>query len=422
MKIITTSDWHLGNMFHGNDRLPEHRHFLQWLQNQIEERQPDALLVAGDVFDNGNPSASSQSAYYEFLADVTQRCPDIQIVITAGNHDTASRLEAPRPLLARHKVEIRGSVHRTWATTPEGGLWVNNYDDLVIPIRNSAGEEVVVLAVPYLRSDVVHNADYSHGVNLFLRELTQRARELHPGLPLVMMAHMYAKGAEIASKDASEKIVIGGQEEVNMEGWNDHPDYLTCGHIHKRQRVWGADWARYTGSVLPMSFAEVDYEHGVDLLTLAGNKVEREFLEYKPQHRLRILPEADEEQTPHQLKKLMDDKLQPRGEEGTLSDSFDYVMLKVMIEKVNNDDLKKLEDHLNTKDAVLCKTQKIVPSLGVTTVVGNQSIVTIDDILDRDPLESLKEAFVVKHDREMSDAQVAMLRELVASVRNETKD
>lgn len=422
MKIITTSDWHLGNMFHGNDRLPEHRHFLQWLQNQIEERQPDALLVAGDVFDNGNPSAASQSAYYEFLADVTQRCPDIQIVITAGNHDSASRLEAPRPLLARHKVEIRGSVHRIWETTPEGGLWVNNYDDLIIPIKNRDGEEVVVLAVPYLRSDVVHNADYSHGVNLFLRELTQRARELHPGLPLVMMAHMYAKGAEIASKDASEKIVIGGQEEVNMEGWNDHPDYLTCGHIHKRQRVWGADWARYTGSVLPMSFAEVDYEHGVDLLTLAGNKVEREFLEYKPQHRLRILPEADEEQTPHQLKKLMDAELRPRGEEGTLSDSFDYVMLKVMIEKVNNDDLKKLEDHLNTKDAVLCKTQKIVPSLGVTTVVGNQSIVTIDDILDRDPLESLKEAFVVKHDREMSDAQVAMLRELVASVRNETKD
>ena len=92
MKIITTSDWHLGNMFHGNDRLPEHRHFLQWLQNQIEERQPDALLVAGDVFDNGNPSASSQSAYYEFLADVTQRCPDIQIVITAGTQDSASRL------------------------------------------------------------------------------------------------------------------------------------------------------------------------------------------------------------------------------------------------------------------------------------------------------------------------------------------
>ena len=91
-------------MFHGNDRLPEHRHFLQWLQNQIETEKPDALLVAGDVFDNGNPSAASQSAYYEFLADVTQHCPHIQIVITAGNHDSASRLEAPRPLLSRYKV------------------------------------------------------------------------------------------------------------------------------------------------------------------------------------------------------------------------------------------------------------------------------------------------------------------------------
>ena len=422
MKIITTSDWHLGNMFHGNDRLPEHRHFLQWLRNQIGEQHPDALLVAGDVFDNGNPSAASQSAYYEFLADVTQHCPDIHIVITAGNHDSASRLEAPRPLLARYKVEIRGSVHRTWETTPEGGRWVNDYDDLVIPIRNAAGEEVVVLAVPYLRSDVVHNADYSQGVNIFLRELTQRARELHPGKPLVMMAHMYAKGAEIASKDASEKIVIGGQEEVNMEGWSDHPDYLTCGHIHKRQHIWNADWARYTGSVLPMSFAEVDYKHGVDLLTLNGNKLKQEFLEYNPQHRLRILPQADEEMTKQKLKKLMDDELQPRGEDGKLSDSFDYVMLKVMMERVNNDVLKELEDHLNTKDAVLCKIQKIVPSIGVTTIAGNQSIVTIDDILDRDPLESLKEAFVVKHDREMSDAQVAMLRELVASVRNETKD
>ena len=422
MKIITTSDWHLGNMFHGNDRLPEHRHFLQWLQHQIEEQQPDALLVAGDVFDNGNPSAASQSAYYEFLADVTQRCPNIQIVITAGNHDSASRLEAPRPLLARYKVEIRGSVHRTWETTSEGGNWVNDYDDLVIPIKNGAGEEAVVLAVPYLRSDVVHNADYSQGVNRFLRELTQRARELHPGLPLVMMAHMYAKGAEIASKDASEKIVIGGQEEVNMEGWSDHPNYLTCGHIHKRQHIWNTNWARYTGSVLPMSFAEVDYKHGVDLLTLAGNQVKQEFLEYNPQHRLRILPEADEDLTPLKLKKLMDAELRPRGEEGKLSDSFDYVMLKVMMERVNNDVLKELEDHLNTKDAVLCKIQKIVPSIDLTTIVGNQTIVTIDDIIDRDPLESLKEAFVVKHEREMSDAQVAMLQELVASVRNETKD
>ena len=71
MKIIATSDWHLGNLFHGNDRLPEHKHFLKWLLEQIAEQKPDALLIAGDIFDNGNPSAAAQTVYYEFLADAT---------------------------------------------------------------------------------------------------------------------------------------------------------------------------------------------------------------------------------------------------------------------------------------------------------------------------------------------------------------
>ena len=423
MRIITTSDWHLGNMFHGNDRLPEHRHFLQWLQDIIVEQQPDALLVAGDVFDNGNPSAASQSAYYGFLADVTQRCPNIQIVITAGNHDSASRLEAPRPLLTRYKVEIRGSVKRTWEKTDDGGYWANDYDDLIIPIRNAAGEEVIVLAVPYLRSDVVQNANYSQGVTQFLCKLTNRARELYPGRQNVMMAHMYAKGADIATKDASEKIVIGGQEEVNMEGWHDHPDYLTCGHIHKRQHIWNTDWARYTGSILPMSFAEVNYKHGVDLITLNDqNRVTVDFLEYTPQHRLRVLPENDEELTLAKLKKLIDKELRTRDENGKLTDAFDYVMLKVKLEKVNNDELKELEEYVAAKDAVLCRIQKIIPSIDLTTISGNQNIISIDDILDRDPLETLKEAYAIHHNSEMSDSQTKMLQQLLASIKNETND
>ena len=89
-----------------------------------------------------------------------------------------------------------------------------------------------------------------------------------------MMAHMYAKGSDIAKKDASEKIIIGGQEEVDLERWNEHPDYMTCGHIHKRQHIWNTDWARYTGSILPMSFAEKDYTHGIDLITIKHGEEE----------------------------------------------------------------------------------------------------------------------------------------------------
>lgn len=409
MKIIATSDWHIGNMFHGNDRLPEHKHFLTWLLEQVRQTTPDALLVAGDVFDNGNPSAAAQSAYYEFLAAASKECPDMMIIITAGNHDSAYRLEAPRPLLSRYKMEIRGSVSRSWDSGDE--RWVNDYDDLIIPIRNSKGEEVVVLAVPYLRNDIVMNGDYSQGVNQFIRELTARARDLHPDKKIVMMAHIYAKGAEIAANDASEKILIGGMEQVNMEGWSDHPDYMTCGHIHKRQHIWNTNWARYTGSILPMSFAEVDYKHGVDLITIE-DKIQVDFMEYTPQHRLRILPENGELMEPKEIIKEIKRVLCPRPENGKLSSSFDYVVLNVLLKKVDNDIINKLEEAVKECDAVLCRIQKIMPALDLSSITNNEAITTIDDVLNRDPMDTLRETFVIKHKKAMSEHQEQLMKDL----------
>ncbi len=414
MKILATSDWHLGNLFHGNDRLPEHRHFLTWLLRQIREQQPEALLVAGDVFDNGNPSAAAQSAYYEFLADATEACPDMQIIITAGNHDSASRLEAPRALLARHRVDVRGSIHPVWSKTEDGGKWVFDFEDLMIPIRGHGDTEVVVLAVPYLRSDVLQNTDYSRGVNDFLRALTAKAREKYSGARLVMMAHMYAKGADIAKNDASEKIIIGGQEEVNMEGWTDHPDYMTCGHIHKRQHIWNTDWARYTGSVLPMSFAETDYRHGIDLINI-DDRISTEFLEYTPQHRLCVLPEDDEGATLGEVRKLIKKCLDDR-KDGKLNDNFVYLLVRVRVDKVNNDEIKKLDELVGTKNAVLCRIQKVMPAIDITTIAGDRKIHSIDDILNRDPLDTLKESYLIEHNTAMSEHQEQMLREMLEAI------
>lgn len=420
MRIICTSDWHIGNYFHGNDRLPEHKHFLGWLLEQIEQQKPEALLVAGDVFDNGNPSAAAQETYYAFLADATRACPSMQIIITAGNHDSAYRLEAPRALLTRYKVEIRGTVHRTWTQEGGEGHWATDYDDLMVPIAGNDGEEVVVLAVPYLRSDMVQNVNYSEGVNTFLKEITQRAREKYPNTKLVMMAHMYAKGADIAPKDASEKIVIGGLEEVNMEGWTEHPDYLTCGHIHKRQYIRGTDWARYSGSILPMSFAEIAYKHGVDVVTLEqGRPIKTDFLEYTPQHKLCILPKEDEELTANKLKKLIEKELPDRGKEGRLDENFVYLVLKVKMEKVNNDEIKDLEAEIGKKNAVLCKIQKIISTADIATITDNQPIQSIDDILTRDPLDTLQETFAVKHSRKMTEHQQQMLKNLISNIKEE---
>ena len=420
MKIIATGDWHIGNLFHGNDRLPEHKHFFSWLLSRIDEHKPDALLVAGDVFDTANPSAAAQAVYYEFLADATRLLPDMKIVISAGNHDSAFRLEAPRALLSKHNVEVRGKVKRNWATDEEEEGWVTDYEDLMIPLTGRDGERVVVLVVPYLRSDVVEGGNYSEGVNKFLRTLTREARERYPDTQLVMMAHMYAKGSDIALKDASEKIIIGGQEEVNMEGWEDHPDYLTSGHIHKRQHLWNTTWARYTGSVLPMSFAEIGYRHGVDLVTLTPEKkLQVEFLEYVPQHKLRILPEDGSEQTPKKLLKLIKDMLPDSENQKGPDDNFEYVLLKVKQEKVNNDEIKALESAVMAKNAVLCKIQKILPSLDFHMNEGGKKIESVEDILNRDPLETLKDAFMVEHQREMNENQETMLKSILESIGEE---
>lgn len=419
MKIINTGDWHIGNFFFNNDRLPEHRHFLKWLLDRIIEHQPDALLVAGDVFDNGNPSSAARSAYYTFLADATKACPNMSVIITAGNHDSASRLEAPRALLSRYKIEVRGNVSRTWEKIDEDVTWHYNYDELIIPVEDSEGNKVVVLAVPYLRSDTVQGTSYSQGVSNFLRELTTYARTKYADIPIVMMAHMYAKGADIARRDASETILIGGQEEVNMEGWEDHPDYMTCGHIHKRQHIWNTNWARYTGSVLPMSFAEVDYTHGVDLLTIsADHKCQIQFLEYVPQHRLMVLPDDDAEMTPKQIKKLLSEKLADRTDD-KLGEDFVYLVLKIIQEKIDNDTQNEIRALVDTKNAVLCKFQTIDKSMDMRTMTGGNQIHSIDDILNRDPLDTLKEAFTLKHNNEMSERQEAMLKELLETINEE---
>ena len=101
MKILATGDWHLGNCFHGFDRMEEHAHYLDWLLDCVQREEADVLLIAGDVFDSSNPSAAAQELYYSFLNRLNERFPALQTVIIAGNHDSAARLEAPREMLER---------------------------------------------------------------------------------------------------------------------------------------------------------------------------------------------------------------------------------------------------------------------------------------------------------------------------------
>ena len=162
IRILHTADWHLGQTFFGYDRTKEHEAFLDWLLREIRKNEIDALIIAGDVFDVSNPSAASQRMYYEFIYRVTAENPGLQIVIVAGNHDSAARLEAPLPLLQEMRTDIKGIVRRR-----DGEI---DYGDLIVELKNRSGEvEALCLAVPFLRQGdypvvVTDGNPYAEGV------------------------------------------------------------------------------------------------------------------------------------------------------------------------------------------------------------------------------------------------------------------
>ena len=110
IRILHTADWHLGQSFFGFERAEEHQHFLDWLTVELKQNSINVLIIAGDVFDVSNPSAASQRMFYRFVSRVTTENPSLQLVIVAGNHDSAARLEAPLPLLQEMRTEIKGVV------------------------------------------------------------------------------------------------------------------------------------------------------------------------------------------------------------------------------------------------------------------------------------------------------------------------
>jgi exonuclease SbcD len=277
MILLHTADWHLGQTFFDYERKTEHLAFLDWLKRQIREQGVDVLLVAGDVFDSPNPSAGAQKMYYHFLRDVTKETPDLQIIIIAGNHDSAAQLEAPNPLFEMMNVIVRGVVKRT----EEGSI---DYEHLIVPL-NKGG---CCLAVPYLRQgDYPESATYAEGVQAMYRALLERVEDRDK--PVIAMGHLQATGSEISEADRAERTIIGGLECISPETFDSGIAYAALGHLHRAQRVSGREIVRYAGAPLPMSFAEKNNRQGVNLITIADT-VEIERLEFDTPVKLISIP------------------------------------------------------------------------------------------------------------------------------------
>jgi DNA repair protein SbcD/Mre11 len=268
MRILHTSDWHLGHTLHEHTREQEHRTFLAWLLETIVSEQVDALIICGDIFDSANPSAQSQKMWYGFLAAAHQRLPELDIVVIGGNHDSAARLDAPTPLLESLRVHVTGGLPYL-----DGGDI--DWRQLIVPLHDKAGVVSAWLAsVPFLRqADLPPIADDSEdalidGVRKRYAEAVDALRaQGTDGQALIVTGHCYLSGA-LLSEMSERKILGGNQHALPDDIFPDDISYVALGHLHLAQAVGGREQVRYSGSPLPLSVSEIHYSHQVCIADL----------------------------------------------------------------------------------------------------------------------------------------------------------
>ena len=273
MKILHTADWHIGKKLHKHYLYEDFDLFINWLIKLIIEQEIEAVLISGDVFDLANPSAEARKQYYRALLQL--RKTNCQLIITGGNHDSPSMLDAPKEILNELNVTVIGGLP-------------SKVEECLIPIQNKKGEnELIVAAIPFLRDSDLRSIDeevvYENrieairkGIEATFTKAAKISKDLYPELPVLAMGHLYAAGIE--SSDSERDIQIGNQAAFQVSQFGTEFSYVALGHIHKPQRVNAQIPTFYSGSPLPLSFSErkdekrlllIDTENGFEPESIA---------------------------------------------------------------------------------------------------------------------------------------------------------
>ncbi|MBR0077421.1 MAG: exonuclease SbcCD subunit D [Bacteroidales bacterium] len=262
MRILHTADLHLGQILYQNyGRTDEHEHFFQQLEEWCRQYQPDALVVSGDVFDIQQPGAAVKEFFTRTFVKIRDVCPGMHLVVTAGNHDSATRLEAEAALWKCINAHIIGTAPSPAVVTAADG-WQEHYI-----VRMPAG---YIAAFPYMTGN--------------RRELIQSVldyitRENSDNKPVVMTGHLALNSADVTGHN----FEIGKIATQSMEDMGNGFDYLALGHIHRPQTLgypiedesqttssYPSGTARYAGSALHVSCDE-KYPHSVSLVDLPAH-------------------------------------------------------------------------------------------------------------------------------------------------------
>ncbi|HCQ7979494.1 TPA: exonuclease subunit SbcD [Proteus mirabilis] len=271
MRIIHTSDWHLGQYFFTKTRAQEHQQFLDWLLAQIREQQVDAVIVAGDIFDTGSPPSYARELYNRFVVAI--RDTQCQLIILGGNHDSVATLNESKSLLACLNTTVIANVHTETPQAP------------IILYQKNHTPGALLCAIPYLRPrDMINSksgqsgADKQGALKEAIADYYQRQyqaaldlrKQLNVNIPIIATGHLTTIGASVS--DSVREIYIGTLEAFNATLFPPF-DYIALGHIHRPQRVNKSGHIRYSGSPIPLSFDESAQQKSVCLIDFEQDKL-----------------------------------------------------------------------------------------------------------------------------------------------------
>lgn len=245
MKILHTSDWHLGHTLYGFDRTEEQTAMLNQFADIVDEHKPDVFLLCGDVYHTSQPSAAVQTMLSDALVKIHRVHPEMVIVMTAGNHDSGSKHEIFRLPWQSLNVYAIGQLDK------------DNLSNHIIHVANKA----YIIAVPY-----AYERNIPEG---FFQQLLDKVAEMNTeNLPVVMTAHTTVKGCDFTGHDHATEFTVGGIDSMELEQIGEGYDYLALGHIHHEQFVHsGKHNVRYCGTPLAISFDET-YPHSISLIEI----------------------------------------------------------------------------------------------------------------------------------------------------------
>lgn len=396
-KFIHSSDWHLGQNFYGYDRSEEQRDFLRQLAAIVGEEQPDALLVSGDIYHTAAPSSAAVNTYVDGLLAIHQACPTMAIIVIAGNHDSASRLDSDKRLWELAGVRVLGGLART-------GEGLADLDRHIIQV----GDKGFVAAVPFaypssfprVTAENTDTADRQHNYFEALLQRVDQKNERH--LPVALMAHLAVNNSDFTGHDRNIMM-----ECVEMDALGSGYDYAALGHIHRPQQL--SQRAYYCGTPIPVSFDE-QCEHSVSVVEIGQHgdlpSVRKAVIKnLKPLH---TIPASEPVKLEEALT-LVEGSKQVEGA---------YIRLNVLVDQyLPNGAQEQAATIVSGKQGRFCEIKKT--SLAVAD--GPRPQMTLEQFNLMQPIEVANQFFLDEFNREMTDKEKEMFNHVFQLVQEENR-